>query len=72
MAKIKVKDLAADKTANTDLVCKTASFVRELSECELGLKGGISLKKSLSNLPTLEPGNFCLTLVNGQLVEIFC
>jgi hypothetical protein len=72
MAKIKVKDLSIDNAASTDLVCGTESFVRELSECELALQGGLSLKKSLGNMPTLEPGNFCLTLVNGQLVEIFC
>jgi hypothetical protein len=72
MAKIKVKDLSADNVASTDLIRETESFVRELSECELGLQGGLSSKKSLGNIPTLEPGNFCLTLVNGQLVEIFC
>ncbi len=72
MAKIKVKDLLEDNAASTDLVDETESFVRELSAGELCLQGGLHLKKSLDIIPTLEPGNFCLTLVNGQLVEIFC
>jgi hypothetical protein len=72
MAKIKVKDLLEDNIASTDLVCETESFIRELSVGELCLQGGLHFKKSLGTIPTLEPGNFCLTLVNGQLVEIFC
>jgi hypothetical protein len=69
MANIIVKNLVINNLCEE---LTPASFVRDLSECELGLQGGLSLKKSLGNIPTLEPGNFCLTLVNGQLVEIFC
>ncbi|WP_310482291.1 hypothetical protein [Chamaesiphon sp. VAR_48_metabat_403] len=72
MANILVKDLVRNSIAEADLFNDSENFIQDLSENELSLQGGFHLKKSLDILPTLEPGNFCLVLINNQLVEIFC
>lgn len=72
MANIKITDFTTHSIESTELFDNVDSFVRDLSEDERSLQGGFRSKKTLGSIPTLEPGNFCLTLVNGQLVEVFC
>jgi hypothetical protein len=64
MANIIVKDLVENSNSG--------GFIKNLSEEEKLLQGGMNFRQILGNIPTFKPRKFCLVLIDNQLTEIFC